>query len=84
MNEWDVFMSVTESDSETIDMFVKRIKTQANKCEFAGLQHAYQPYRKMSIYMHFRHYLLLHTHIFHIFSIYTLNLNNLLDILVWK
>ena len=41
-----------------------------------------QPTREMSIYTHFRHFLLLHTHIFHIFS--TLNLNNLLDNLVSK
>ena len=36
----------------------------------------------MSIYTHFRHFLLPNTHIFHIFS--TSNLNNLLDILVLK
>ena len=35
--EWYVFMSMTKSDGELIDMFVKRLKTQANKCEFAGL-----------------------------------------------
>ena len=45
-------------------------------------KHTCQPTRKRSIYMHFRHFLLLHTHIFHIFSI--LNLNNLLDNLVLK
>ena len=44
--------------------------------------HTCQPTREMSIYTHFRHFLLLHTHIFHIFSI--LNLNNLLDNLVLK
>lgn len=32
--EWFVFMSMTQSDGELIDMFVKRLKTQANKCEF--------------------------------------------------
>ena len=36
--EWYVFMSMTKSDGEPIDMFVKRLKTQANICEFAGLQ----------------------------------------------
>ena len=44
--------------------------------------HTCQPTRKMSIYTHFRHFLLPNTHIFHIFS--TSNLNNLLDILVLK
>ncbi|XP_067928943.1 uncharacterized protein [Watersipora subatra] len=33
--EWYVFMSLTQTEGEPIDMFVKRLKTQANKCEFA-------------------------------------------------
>ena len=33
--EWYVFMSMNQSDCEPIDMFVKRLKLQANKCEFA-------------------------------------------------
>ena len=44
--------------------------------------HTCQPSCKMTIYTHFRHFSLLHTHIFHIFSI--LNLNNMLDYLVLK
>lgn len=32
--EWYIFMSLTQNDGEPIDMFVKRLKTQANKCEF--------------------------------------------------
>jgi len=34
--EWYVFMSMNQGDGEPIDMFVKRLKTQANKCEFEG------------------------------------------------
>ena len=33
--EWYVFMSMNQSDCEPIDMFVKRLKLQAKKCEFA-------------------------------------------------
>ena len=36
--EWYVFMFMNQSDCEPIDMFVKRLKTQANKCEFAQLR----------------------------------------------
>ena len=32
--EWYVFWSLTQSDGESIDMFVKRLRTQATKCEF--------------------------------------------------
>lgn len=32
--EWYVFMSMTQNEGESIDMFVKRLKTQAAKCEF--------------------------------------------------
>jgi len=34
--KWYVFMSMNQGDGEPIDMFVKRLKTQANKCEFKG------------------------------------------------
>ena len=40
-------------------------------------EHTCQPTHEMSIYTHFRHFLLLHTHTFHI-------LNNLPDNLVLK
>lgn len=34
--KWYVFMSMNQGDREPIDMFVKRLKTQPNKCEFEG------------------------------------------------
>ena len=36
--QWYVFMSMKQSDCEPIDMFVKRLKTQANKCEFSEIR----------------------------------------------
>lgn len=32
--EWYVLMSMNQIDGEPIGMFVKRLKAQANKCEF--------------------------------------------------
>ena len=45
-----------------------------------GATHTCQLTREMSTYTHFRHFSLLHTHLFHIFSV--LNLHDLLDNLV--
>ena len=50
--------------------------------EIFYLCHTCRPTREMSIYTPFRHFLVPHTHIFHIFS--TSSLNKLLDILILK
>ena len=36
--EWFVFWSLTQAEGEPIDMFVKRLKTQAAMCEFGDLR----------------------------------------------
>ncbi|XP_067949748.1 uncharacterized protein [Watersipora subatra] len=36
--EWFVFWSLSQSDGEPIDLFVKRLKTQAAKCKFDQLK----------------------------------------------
>ena len=36
--EWFVFWSLSQSDGEPIDTFVKRLKTQATKCDFGELR----------------------------------------------
>ena len=36
--EWYVFWSLTQAESEPIDMFVKRLKTQAAMCDFGELR----------------------------------------------
>lgn len=36
--EWYVFWSLTQSEGETVDMFVKRMRTQSAKCEFGEMK----------------------------------------------